>query len=66
VSALEDQIGLDPLMPALPALKIHMDVLLAGESQELLDAFLAPDAGLLGTAERCAEEMLRETSLIQT
>src|SRR5215468_990705 len=41
------------------ALEVHVDVLLAGEAQQLLDAFLAPDARLLVAAERRPEEMLR-------
>src|ERR1700688_3042880 len=45
-------------MPAAAAAQIEVDVLLAGESKQLLDAFLAPDAGLLEAAERRAEEML--------
>src|SRR5215470_16457021 len=46
------------LMPAA-ALEVNVDILLAREAQELLDALLAPDAGLLVAAERRAEEMLR-------
>ena len=46
------------LMPALPALEIDMNVLFPREPQEFLDAFLAPDAGLLVAAEWRAEEML--------
>src|SRR5262245_4231690 len=41
------------------ALQIDVDVLLAREAQQLLDALLAADAGLLVAAERRAEEVLR-------
>ncbi len=41
------------------ALQVHVDVLLAREAEELLDPFLAADAGLLVAAERRAEEVLR-------
>src|SRR5262245_22720675 len=41
-------------------LQIHVDVLLTREAQQFLDAFLAADAGLLVTAKRRAEEMLRD------
>ena len=43
-----------------------MDVLLLGERDQLLQALLAAEARLLVAAERRAEEMLAEVSLIQT
>src|SRR5947208_1127351 len=46
-------------MRAAASAKIDMDVLLAREAQQFLDAFLASGAGLLVAAEGCAEEMLR-------
>src|SRR5262245_62438852 len=46
-------------MRAGAALQIDVDVLLAREAQELLDALLAADAGLLVAAEWRAEEVLR-------
>jgi hypothetical protein len=47
------------LMPAAAAFQVHMNVFLARETQQLLDAFLAADAGLLLAAEGRAEEMFR-------
>src|SRR5262245_63381478 len=46
-------------MRTAAALQIDVDVLLAREAQELLDALLATDAGLLVAAERRAEKVLR-------
>src|SRR5262249_5260645 len=46
-------------MRAGAPLEIDVDVLLAREAQQLLDAFLASDARLLVAAEGRAEEMLR-------
>src|SRR4249920_3868620 len=46
-------------MSAGAALQVEMDVLLAREADELFDAFLAPDAGLLVAAERRTEKVLR-------
>src|SRR3954453_3956682 len=46
-------------MSAGAALQVEMNVLLAREADELFDAFLAPAAGRLETAERRAEEVLR-------
>src|SRR5215510_13662951 len=51
--------AITPRLVATAALQVHVDVLLAREAQQLLDAFLAPDAGLLVAAERRTEEMLR-------
>src|SRR5258708_15411991 len=45
-------------MSAAAAAQVEVDVLLAREAEQFLDAFLAPDAGLLEAAERRAEEML--------
>ena len=53
------------LMPAGATLQIEVGVLLARAADELLDAFLASDAGLLVAAERRAEEALGHV-VIQT
>src|SRR5580692_11536234 len=45
-------------MPAAATAQIEVDVLLTREAEQFLDAFLAPDAGLLVAAEGRAEEML--------
>src|SRR6266446_1026151 len=58
IAACNSDFAETALMPAA-ALQVHMDVLLAREAQKLLDALLAPDAGLLVAAERRAQEMLR-------
>jgi hypothetical protein len=42
------------------ALSLHVNILLLREGEHLLEAFLAPDAGLLHAAERHAEEMLAD------
>jgi hypothetical protein len=41
---------------AAAAAQVHVDVLLAREAQQFLDAFLAADAGLFVAAERRAEK----------
>src|SRR6266516_809415 len=46
-------------MRAAASPKVDVDVLLAREAQQFLDAFLASGAGLLVAAEGRAEEMLR-------
>src|ERR1700745_1722035 len=46
-------------MRAAAPLEVDVDVLLAREAQQLLDAFLASDARLLVAAEGRAEETLR-------
>src|SRR6516162_6153115 len=46
-------------MRAGAPLEVDVNVLLAREAQQLLDAFLASDPGLLVAAEGRAEEMLR-------
>src|SRR5215468_9358473 len=46
-------------MRAAAPLEVDVDVLLAREAQQLLDAFLASDTRLLIAAEGRAEEMLR-------
>src|SRR5258707_2785879 len=46
-------------MRAAASLEVDVDVLLAREAQQLLDAFLASDARLLVAAEGRTEEMLR-------
>ena len=46
-------------MRAAASPKFDVDVLLAREAQQFLDALLTPDAGLLVAAERRAEKMLR-------
>ena len=46
-------------MRADAPLQVDMDVLLAREAQQFLDAFFASDARLLVAAERRTEEVLR-------
>src|SRR6266403_3868520 len=48
-----------PSLRAAASSQVDVDVLLAREAQQFLDALLTPDAGLLVAAERRAEEMLR-------